>query len=93
MESLLRLESWEEIVGQNPVLGKMEYEVEALLANRATKPHEYYVVPIDECYRLVGLIRRQWRGFSGGKEVWQAIAGFFVSLRDRTSGRGDAPHA
>ena len=34
---------------------------------------EYYVLPIDECYKLVGLIRANWRGLSGGTEVWQEI--------------------
>ena len=34
---------------------------------------QYYIVPIDECYRLVGLIRMHWRGLSGGTEVWKEI--------------------
>jgi hypothetical protein len=38
-------------------------------------------VPIDECYRLVGLIRSNWQGFSGGAEVWQKIESFFGDLR------------
>jgi hypothetical protein len=75
------LHSWQQIVEQNPSLQRMEADVEALLVNRVTRPYEYYIVPIDECYRLIGLIRTKWRGFSGGKDVWQAIAEFFVSLR------------
>jgi hypothetical protein len=31
---------------------------------------EHYVLPIDECYKLVGLIRAQWVSLSGGTEVW-----------------------
>jgi len=82
-ESLLSLESWREIVGQNPILKTMRPEVEALLVNRVTQPHNYYLAPIDECYRLVGLIRSKWRGFSGGTEVWQAIGNFFLALKER----------
>ncbi len=93
VESLLNLESWDEIVSTNPVLAKMEAEVEALLINRTTTPHEYYLLPIDECYRLVGLIRAQWRGLSGGKEMWQTIAAFFVSLKERATHVGEASHA
>jgi hypothetical protein len=82
-ESLLAIESWQSIVEQNPALLSMEPEVECLLVNRITKPHEYYLAPIDECYRLVGLIRSQWHGFSGGTDVWKTIGAFFTSLRDR----------
>jgi hypothetical protein len=39
------------------------------------------VVPIDECFKLVGLIRAHWRGLSGGTEVWQQMAQFFADLK------------
>jgi Family of unknown function (DUF5947) len=71
----------------------MEAEVEALLINRTITPHEYYLLPVDECYRLVGLIRQQWRGFSGGKEMWQTIAAFFMSLKERAKHVGGDAHA
>ncbi len=71
-ESLLDLEYWEAIVERNPVLKRMEPDVEALLVNRISTPHQYYIAPIDHCYRLVGVIRKNWRGLSGGKEVWKA---------------------
>jgi hypothetical protein len=88
VESLLSLEAWEEIVQDNPALGSMESDVEALLVNRVGKsradvPAEYYIVPIDECYKLVGLIRAHWRGLSGGTEVWQEIGRFFTDLKSR----------
>ena len=28
------------------------------------------LVPIDACYRLVGLVKLHWRGFDGGSEAW-----------------------
>jgi hypothetical protein len=45
---------------------------------------------MDECYSLVGLIRMNWRGLSGGREVWEKIELFFEELRERskTVGRG-----
>jgi hypothetical protein len=39
------------------------------------------LVPIDACYRLVGLVKRHWRGFDGGSEAWAAIDGYFASLQ------------
>jgi Family of unknown function (DUF5947) len=85
-ESLLPLEAWNGIVQNNPILQQMEPDVEALLVNRVglardAAPAEYYVVPIDACYQLVGLIRLHWRGLSGGTEVWKEIGDFFTRLR------------
>jgi hypothetical protein len=97
-ESLLPLEAWSEIAGANPELEKMEADVEALLVNRIGHSRgfdnaEYYLLPIDQCFKLVGIIRSQWRGFSGGAELWQQIAGYFCELKQTatvTGGRGNA---
>jgi hypothetical protein len=83
-ESLLKLSAWEELERCNPVLGRMERDVEALLVNRVRGAREHFLVPIDECYSLVGLIRTNWRGLSGGREVWEKIARFFEELRERS---------
>lgn len=89
-ESLLQLESWDAIVRDNPILQGMEPDVEALLVQRIARSHaaesiEYYVAPIDECFKLVGLIRARWRGLSGGTEVWEDITRFFADLRARAT--------
>ena len=68
VESLLPLDAWSEIVEENPVLSQLRPDIEALLVNRVGHAHdlseaEYYIAPIDECYRLVGLIRPTGRGF------------------------------
>jgi hypothetical protein len=80
-ESLLKLGAWEELEKANPVLKGMERDVEALLVNRAREAREHFLVPMDKCYSLVGLIRMHWRGFSGGQEVWDEIGRFFEELR------------
>jgi hypothetical protein len=79
-ESLLELEAWEDLVRDNPVLETLEPDVEALLVNRARGARMHFVVPIEDCYRLAGLIRTRWRGLSGGEEVWKGIDGFFKEV-------------
>lgn len=78
-ESLLTFEDWDDIARENPVLNQMAPDVEALLVNRTGG--EYYLLPIDKCFELVGLIRRHWRGLSGGSEVWEEIRRFFTQLK------------
>jgi len=80
-ESLLPLETWSALVTANPVLGRMEPDVEALLVNRVGEASDYLIAPIDACFELAGLIRMHWRGLSGGDEVWRRIGGFFEKLK------------
>jgi hypothetical protein len=79
-ESRLELTAWLDIALANPVLETMEGDVEALLVNRAADRRGQWLVPIDDCYRLVAVIRTRWRGFSGGKEAWLEIGRFFEDL-------------
>jgi hypothetical protein len=97
-ESLLSLDTWNDIASRNPILEEMESDVEALLANRLGPSHgfsapEYFVLPIDECYRLVGLIRSRWRGLSGGTEVWEKLQQFFAELRERSASMQETAYA
>lgn len=84
MESALDFEYWNNVVERNPVLRQFEPDVEALLVNRIPlnrmKAAQYYRAPIDQCFRLVGILRTHWRGLSGGEEVWREIDRFFVAL-------------
>jgi hypothetical protein len=82
-ESLLDLDAWDELEADNPVLTTLAPDVEALLVNRVKGARRYYLVPIEDCYRLVALIRTNWRGLSGGSEVWEEIDRFFAALSSR----------
>jgi hypothetical protein len=97
IESLLSLDTWSDIERDNPVLNDMEPDVEALLVNRVgalrgVKP-EFYAVPIDECYKLAGLIRMHWRGLSGGTEVWREVGTFFGELKGKAGAMAEGQHA
>ena len=96
-ESLLALDTWDEIVRENPALRDMDSDVEALLVSRVGYAHggspaEYYLLPIDECYKLVGILRMHWRGLSGGSEVWQELGHFFARLKSK-AGLREESHA
>lgn len=84
-ESLLRLDAWEDIAAANPELLDLQPDVEALLVNRVGLTRDYFLVPIDECYKLVGILRTRWSGLSGGAAVWGEIASFFDALRQKGS--------
>ncbi len=58
----------------------LDDDVEALLVNRVRGARRQWIVPIDVCYALVGLIRTHWRGFTGGAEVWRELDKFFDGL-------------
>lgn len=93
MESLIELSPWSVLCGDTQLLANAEAEVEALLVNRIANQPSYFLVPIDACYRLIGLIRTQWRGLSGGSEVRHAIAGFFGYLEKHALSPGEPRHA
>ena len=82
-ESLLDLDAWDD-----RVLTELEPDVEALLVNRTRGRREHWIVPVDRCYELVGLVRTHWKGFGGGEEVWAALDGFFDRLRKEATWQG-----
>lgn len=84
-ESLLPLETWGELVADNPVLASLQPDVEAFLVRSESKGvgAECFIVPIDTCYELVGQLRRLWRGFDGGREAHDELDAFFGRVRAR----------
>jgi hypothetical protein len=88
-ESELGLEAWTTGVGSGRLASELQPDVEALLVRRdshgATEPRtaECLLVPVDACYRLVGLVRLHWRGFDGGADAWREIDNFFDALREQ----------
>ena len=84
-ESELATEAWRDLPSANPVLIGLDPDAEALIVNRMGEPPEYAIAPIDECYRLVGLVKVNWEGISGGSGLERAIAGFFAELRERAT--------
>jgi hypothetical protein len=84
-ESELHLDAWNELVAANPVLAGLEPEIEALVVNRIDDPHRFAIVPIDRCYELVGMIKANWEGISGGDAVRDAVGVFFERLDARSA--------
>ena len=79
-ESEIDAGSWERVRELNPALERLEPDSEALIVNRTSDPHQHAIAPIDDCYRLVGMIKSSWEGISGGTGPELAIAQFFAEL-------------
>jgi hypothetical protein len=75
-------EVWTDVERRCPEIAAMAPGVQALLVNTARGADEHWLVPIDDCFRLVALIRREWRGLSGGSRVWPEVDRFFAGLRE-----------
>ena len=83
-ESKLKMEPWNQLVQLNPLLNDLTPDLEALLVNRLDTSGQYYIVPIDSCYKLIGMIRIAWKGIFGGKEVNDIITQFFSELKEKS---------
>ncbi|NMO91317.1 DUF5947 family protein [Actinomycetospora sp. TBRC 11914] len=91
-ESELDLAHFGEGVGASRLAALLEPDVEALLVRRPRGERtECFLVPVDACYRLVGLVRSTWKGFDGGAAAWAAIDGFFDDVRARARDLEGAP--
>jgi hypothetical protein len=86
-ESELSLAAWERVLADNPGLGTVLPDVEALLVRggRDEDGFSCHVVPIDACYELVGRMRLTWRGFDGGQEARAALDTFFATVEERST--------
>ncbi|MGW4436925.1 DUF5947 family protein [Streptomyces sp. NPDC004596] len=75
--------AWQRLAAACPPLAGMTCDVEALLVNTARGSEQHWIVPVDDCFRMVALVRREWRGLSGGGRVWPAVERFFAELTER----------
>jgi hypothetical protein len=76
--------AWRRLADRFPQLATVEPEVEALLINTVQEFDHHWIVPIDDCFRMVAMVRREWRGLSGGGRVWPTVQGFFAELTERS---------
>ena len=86
-ECRLDLQAWDRVAAAHPMMGAAAPDVEAILISRGppgTDDVECFLVPVDACYELAGRMRLQWRGFDGGAEARQSIAGFLDGVRARS---------
>ncbi|TMR00756.1 hypothetical protein ETD83_15990 [Actinomadura soli] len=86
--------AWTAVSAQNPDLASMLPAVEALLTSSIREADEQWLVPVDDCYRLVGVIKGAWTGLSGGDRVWTAVEAFFAQLAEggHRPGTSARPH-
>jgi len=96
-ECELDLTAWDRLAAAYPLLGALAPDVEAIFVNRADQDsvspggrppqapprYEVFLIPVDECYSLVGELRMRWQGFDGGAEARAALATFTGGLRRR----------
>jgi hypothetical protein len=79
-ESELDLEAWAAVCADNPAL-ELEPDVEALVVNRIAEPNQHVIAPIDKAYGLVGVVKANWEGISGGSDVEPAVRAYLEELR------------
>jgi hypothetical protein len=83
-ECLLNLDAWADLAVAHPMLAEARPEVEAILIRDNDSMIECYLVPIEACYQLVGIVRMYWKGFDGGQEAREQISDFFTDIRTRS---------
>jgi hypothetical protein len=76
-------EAWAAVQAECPAVAELEPGVQALLVNTARDRRQHWLVPIDDCFALVAVVRREWKGLSGGSTVWPQIDAFFEQLTER----------
>jgi hypothetical protein len=84
-ESELDTLAWARMAADNPVLEGLVPDAEALIVDRLARDGRgrFVIAPLDECYRLVGMIKARWTGINGGPELAATVEEFFAGLRGR----------
>lgn len=84
-------QAWRQLITDCPPAAELATQTEALLVNSAHGERQHWIVPIDDCFRLIAVVRREWRGLSGGSRVWPAIDQFFTELAAGRIPSGELP--
>lgn len=85
-ESLLPLDAWQALREREPLIASLHADVEAALVYRPKDGEaQSFVVPIDVCYELVGLVRSKWQGIHGGDDVHREIDAYFTRIAERAA--------
>jgi hypothetical protein len=90
--SVLPEDDWQRMAERWPVLRTMTPLVEAVLLNGVRGARDRWLVPVDDCFRLVAVIRQHWKGMSGGRDVWPAVGAFFAGLAPNEGGNHGHPN-
>ncbi|WP_046732764.1 DUF5947 family protein [Streptomyces humi] len=76
--------AWQRAVTGCPPLAGLAPDVEALLVNTVHGLDHHWIAPVDDCFRMLAVVRREWRGLSGGGRMWPAVERFFEELTERS---------
>jgi hypothetical protein len=80
-EAELPEEAWAAVEARSDRVRGMASDVEALLVRRhRDATYDGFIVPVDVCYELTGLLRQKWRGIDGGDEARAALDELFANL-------------
>lgn len=72
--------AWDALTAGRPELAALAPEAEVLLVHALGDARDAWIVSLDLALRLVGLVRRHWRGFTGGREVVVELRRFLAAL-------------
>lgn len=79
-QAVVAPEAWAAIRAAHAELQRLQPELECVLIQRLEPAGEMFIVPLDQAYRLAGLVRRHWQGLSGGPEVRRQVNAFCAQL-------------
>ncbi len=86
-EAELPDEAWAALEARSALVRELASDIEALLVHRTRDGKcAGYIVPVDECYELIALLRRHWRGIDGGDDARRVVAELFAGLDERCGG-------
>ncbi|MGW4060049.1 DUF5947 family protein [Amycolatopsis sp. NPDC004747] len=74
---------WAELAAARPLLGMAEADVEAIVFRGGAGGTDCFLVPVDVCYRLAGVVRRYWAGCDGGAEMRERVGEVFLEIERR----------